>query len=244
MKYIASCSFGKDSLATIILCKEYGEPLDRVVYSEVMYDENISGEHPVHRDFIYNTAIPLLIEWGIPVDVVRSKETYKSIFYKVTMRSKYPERIGKLYGFPIPFKCNVNALCKVIPIRAYYKKIKEPIIQYVGIAIDEPKRLERLRGTNKISLLEKYKLTEKDAEELCKKYNLYSPIYEITSRTGCWMCPNMRLSDRASFIKDYPELWGELGNLAKEPNLRTELFDRERSYEQLDSLIRNKYLPN
>lgn len=80
MKYIASCSFGKDSLATIILCKEYGEPLDRVVYSEVMYDENISGEHPMHRDFIYNTAIPLLAEWGIPVDVVRSKETYKSIF--------------------------------------------------------------------------------------------------------------------------------------------------------------------
>ena len=32
MKYIASCSFGKDSLATVILAKEHGEPLDEIVY--------------------------------------------------------------------------------------------------------------------------------------------------------------------------------------------------------------------
>ena len=35
MKYISSCSFGKDSLATIILAKERGDPLDEVVYCEV-----------------------------------------------------------------------------------------------------------------------------------------------------------------------------------------------------------------
>ena len=34
MKYVASCSFGKDSLATILLALMHSEPLDEVVYCE------------------------------------------------------------------------------------------------------------------------------------------------------------------------------------------------------------------
>ena len=43
--YIASCSFGKDSLATILLALEHNEPLDRAVFCEVMFDHErgISG---------------------------------------------------------------------------------------------------------------------------------------------------------------------------------------------------------
>ena len=52
LKHIASCSFGKDSLATILLALEHGEPLDEAVYCEVMFDKTISGEVPEHRDFI------------------------------------------------------------------------------------------------------------------------------------------------------------------------------------------------
>ena len=44
-KYIASVSFGKDSVATVILAKEYGEPLDEVVYCEVMFDDNNAAEN-------------------------------------------------------------------------------------------------------------------------------------------------------------------------------------------------------
>ena len=57
-KYIASCSFGKDSLATILLAHENNEPLDLIVWSEVMFDNNISGELQEHLDFIYKKAIP------------------------------------------------------------------------------------------------------------------------------------------------------------------------------------------
>lgn len=34
--YIASCSFGKDSLATILLALEHNEPLDRAIFCEVV----------------------------------------------------------------------------------------------------------------------------------------------------------------------------------------------------------------
>ena len=49
-KFIASCSFGKDSMATVLLAKARGEPLDEAVYCEVMFDKDISGEVPEHRD--------------------------------------------------------------------------------------------------------------------------------------------------------------------------------------------------
>lgn len=80
--YIASCSFGKDSIATILLALENNEPLDRVVFAEVMFDHErgISGEIPEHIEWVYNTAIPKLEEMGVKVDVVRAKKDYVSFF--------------------------------------------------------------------------------------------------------------------------------------------------------------------
>ena len=79
-KCIASVSFGKDSLATLLLAKEHGEPLDEAVYCEVMFDKDISGEVPEHRDFIYGTAIPALERMGVKIIVLRSEKTYVDLF--------------------------------------------------------------------------------------------------------------------------------------------------------------------
>lgn len=80
--YIASCSFGKDSIATILLALENNEPLDRVVFAEVMFDHErgISGEIPEHIEWIYSAAIPKLESMGVTVDVVRAKKDYVSFF--------------------------------------------------------------------------------------------------------------------------------------------------------------------
>ena len=64
MKYIASFSGGKDSAATIILAHLHNEPLDEIIFSEVMFDENTSGEYPAQIDFIKNTCAPLFEKWG------------------------------------------------------------------------------------------------------------------------------------------------------------------------------------
>lgn len=80
--YIASCSFGKDSIATILLALENNEPLDRVVFAEVMFDheKGISGEIPEHIQWVYDIAIPKLKSMGVKVDVVKDKQDYKSFF--------------------------------------------------------------------------------------------------------------------------------------------------------------------
>ena len=57
-KYVASCSGGKDSVATLLLAAQHNEPLDEAVFSEVMFNQNTSGEVPEHRNFIYDRLKP------------------------------------------------------------------------------------------------------------------------------------------------------------------------------------------
>lgn len=158
--YIASCSFGKDSIATILLALEHNEPLDRAVFVEVMFDNerNISGEIPEHIEWVYSTAIPKLEAMGVKVDVVRSKNDYIGCFFRKLTRSKYPERIGKVQGFPYSMGCKILRDCKMPAVKKYWAQFSN-VVKYVGIASDEKNRLERLNG--QISLLAKYGITEK-----------------------------------------------------------------------------------
>ena len=114
--HIASCSFGKDSLATILLALEHGEPLDEAVYCEVMFDKRTSGEVPEHRAFIYETALPRLERLGIPVRVLRSDKTYLDLFAGTVTRG--PKK-GLRRGFPLCGHCYVQRDCKLRPIRRY-----------------------------------------------------------------------------------------------------------------------------
>ena len=98
--HIASCSFGKDSIATLLLAIENHEPLDRVVFAEVMFDHErgISGEIPEHIEWVYSTAIPKLESMGVKVDVVKSKKDYVHFFRSAVggggIKAKY-------MGFPL-----------------------------------------------------------------------------------------------------------------------------------------------
>lgn len=109
------------------------------------------------------------------------------------------------------------------PLNRFLKNTGDAI-QYVGIAADEEKRLERLDGKTKVSLLEKYGYTEADAAALCKKYGLYSPAYQFSNRNGCWFCPNCRDAEFAEFKRRHPDLWQRLLDLGKTENLVISIY--------------------
>lgn len=232
--YIASCSFGKDSIATILLALKHGEPLDKVVFAEVIFDHErgISGEIPEHIEWIYGAAIPKLESMGVKVDVVRSERDYMYSFHKCRSVGKFK---GKLYGFPIGGRCLINGECKVGAIKKYLKQFPDTI-QYIGIASDEKIRLQRLNG-NKISLLAKYNYTEQMAYDLCKDYDLLSPIYDFSNRGGCWFCMNTRIRDFAKFKIRHPELWDMLLQLGRTPNLCSYGFKYGQTVEEVDRRI-------
>lgn len=113
-------------------------------------------------------------------------------------------------------------------------------MQYIGIAVDEPKRIDRIADTkNKVSLLEKYGYTEEMAKEKCIEYGLLSPIYEFTNRGGCWFCPNARDCELRHLRNNHRDLWDKLLELEETPNLignkwnkltQTSIHDKEEQF--------------
>ena len=65
---IFNLSFGKDSMATLILAAEQGIPIDRVVYCEIKFNDEISAEHPIMAEWIPTAEKRLKELFGITVD--------------------------------------------------------------------------------------------------------------------------------------------------------------------------------
>ena len=235
-KFIASCSMGKDSIATLLLAKEHGEPLDEAVYCEVMFDKDVSGEVPEHRDFIYGTAIPALERMGIKIIVLRSEKTYVDLF---TGRITRGPKKGMVRSFPICGRCAVQRDCKMKPLEKYKRSLPPGTVSYIGIAHDEQERLLRLDGT-KVSLLEKYGYTEQDARQLCDQAGLLSPIYEFTDRGGCWFCPNAKRKELRHLYDRHPELWARMMELQALPGKVTEKFNRTQRFSDIDAMFREE----
>lgn len=143
---------------------------------------------------------------------------------------------GKIYGFPIAGMCFLNRDCKVRVIQRYLKQF-EDVVQYIGIAKDEPNRLSRLDGIKKISLLDKYGCTEAMARQKAEEYGLLSPIYTTGSRNGCWFCPNVSIKQLGRFRKAHPDLWTELVKLSHTPNLCSYGFKYGKTVQEVEKLI-------
>lgn len=223
-EYIASFSGGKDSAATIVLAYEQNEPLDEIIYIEVMYSRDISGELPEHIDFIKNTAFPLFEKWGYTTKILRAEKNYLDCFHHVVTQSHHEDRIGKKAGFPMSGMCMINRECKVKAIREYLHAKNSNLIQYIGIAEDEPERLSRL-GDTKISLLSKYGYTENMAKEKAAQYGLLSPCYTYSSRNGCWFCPNCTLNELRHLRNCHQSLWQKLLELENTPDIIGNVWD-------------------
>ena len=212
MKYVASLSFGKDSMAMLIKIKELGLPLDEVIYVDIMFDDDTSGETPEMASFITKAEKILKEKFNVEVTHLRGV-TFKEQFYKIKQRGKH---IGDNYGFPYTIGAWCNDRLKMQPIKEYMRKQKEQIIQYVGIAYDEPERYERLNHETHITPLYDLKITEKEAMEICEKYDLLSPIYKTSFRGGCWFCPKQRISQLKWLYQEHKDLWNILRDMEKD----------------------------
>lgn len=215
-KHVVACSGGKDSVATILTALEYNEPLDEVTWVEVMFDKETSGEIPEHREFVYNALKPFCEKNGIRFTVLHSPKTYDDVFHQIFKSGK---NNGKKYGFARARGCFVNRECKLKAFKKYKRQQESNVIFYIGIAADEDKRLKRLNNKTEISLLAKYGIAEKDALELCKKYNLLSPVYEISRRNGCWFCPYTKDKELLHFLKNNSNTFDRLIEWEQEENL-------------------------
>lgn len=205
MKYIASVSFGKDSLAMLLLILEYNLPLDEVVF----YDTGMEFQA------IYNIrdkVVDLLKSRNIKYTELKPAMPFRDRMYNYTHLSRKGE-IKKGYGW-CGGLCRWGTSEKTRAINNYCKNSH----QYIGIAIDEPKRLERLKGTNKSSPLADFHYTEAMALEYCHNKGFYwfenhIELYTILDRVSCWCCRNKNLKELAEYKEHLPIYFEKLQDL-------------------------------
>lgn len=204
MKYIASVSFGKDSLAMLLMLIENDYPLDEVIF----YDTG--------KEFqaIYDTRdmiLPLLKENDIKYVELKPKLDFDYLMFEKPVKKRGTNIIHK-YGYSwCGGVCRWGTTEKLKALENYCKGHYE----YVGIAYDEPKRLEKERKGNKLFPLADWRMEEKDCLLYCYEHNFKwlengTPLYSILDRVSCWCCRNKNLKELKGIYKYLPHYWQKL----------------------------------
>lgn len=81
------------------------------------------------------------------------------------------------------------------------------IVQYLGIASDEPLRIERHTKPGIVLPLVEIGWDEAYCRKWCEENDLLSPIYTEAARGGCWFCHNQGVEQLRLLRKNYPDLW-------------------------------------
>ena len=212
MKFIASVSFGKDSLAMLLKLLELNYPLDEVVYFDI----------GVEFDSIRNNVekmTPILAGKGIKFTILKPKEPFL-----YCMCEKPVKKVnGSIQnGYKWCGGCTRwGTSLKLEAIKKHNKTYgDETIVEYVGVASDEPHRINRKRNGNCIKLypLVEWGMTEKDCLEYCYsngwnwQENGYE-LYDLLDRVSCKYCKNKNLKELRNIYHFLPELWQELKEL-------------------------------
>lgn len=81
------------------------------------------------------------------------------------------------------------------------------IVQYLGIAADEPKRIQRHTKPGILMPLVELGWDEAYCRSWCESRGLLSPIYSQATRGGGWFCHNQDLESLRRLYHEYPDLW-------------------------------------
>lgn len=220
MKYILSLSFGKDSMALLIEVLKRNLPLDYVIFCDIKFNGEISGEHPLMAEWIPKAEQKLKDSFGIDVIHLTAQKNFTEQFYTVKQKGNH---IGDRYGFPYTIGAWCNGRLKLDPIRKFIQeKIKEfgAVTEYIGIASDEPKRLTRYKEleteNHKYITLADLGIDELQAMDICKEHDLLSPKYQNSFRGGCWFCPKQSHWDLYQLWLNYRDYFNILEEMEKD----------------------------
>lgn len=239
-EWTVAWSGGKDSTATIILMHEHGIPIKEIIYVRMMYDDTLPATLPVMTEFV-DSAKEVFESWGYPVRIVKSIRTTVDELNTVYKRSKHPERNGKKHGVAnlIRGYCSMtrnkmDTIAKCIPADGQYEMI--------GYAADETSRTHRLGGF-KQSIMVELGINEIETFEICRKYNLLSPLYELGfARDGCWFCPSASKKEREYLRENYPELVQKINEMCDMCEFDLSLFKHSGRNHWVEDWLKEKEL--
>lgn len=196
MKHIVSFSGGKDSTAMLLMMIEKGMKIDEII----MCDTGV--EFPEMYDHIKKVEKYM----GMPITILKADVTFEYLLLEHIKNSEKNKDLG--YGFPSMQNrwCTSNLKTDVFKRYLKEKYGNEKIVEYHGIAADEPKRIKN----HKYPLAE-WGITEKQALQNCYDRGFdWGGLYKKFKRVSCWCCPLQSLAELKVLYRDYPLYWEKL----------------------------------
>lgn len=230
-KHIYSVSFGKDSVAMLLLGIDKGLPIDEVVFFNI----------GVEFDAIYmvrDMILPILAERGIKYTELEIDKPFYWYMFEKPVYKKGTKIVHK-YGYSwCGGNCRWGTTLKLRALKNYIGDNWD----YVAIAADETKRIEKERRENKVLPLVEMGITEAQALQYCYDRGIYWEqngvrLYEILDRVSCRICRNKNLKELQNIKQYLPETWAELMELQ---NLISQPFKPGRKNKKTGELIPGK----
>lgn len=212
MKYIASLSGGKDSLAMVLRILELNYPLDEVIYFDI----------GVEFDSIkvnISKIKAILTEKNIPFTILKPKEPF---LYCMVEKPVEKKNGSVQCGYKWCGGCTRwGTTLKLEAIKKHNKMYgTETIVEYVGVAADETHRINRERSGNRIKLypLVEWGMTENDCLNYCYSQGWHwnengYELYDLLDRVSCKFCGNKNLKELRNIYHFLPNVWQELKEL-------------------------------
>ena len=205
MRRVASVSFGKDSLAALLLLLEQNERLDEVIFY------NSGMEFQAIYD-IRDRIKPILEQRGIRFTEVKPGAPF---LYNMLDRPVHSKKNGFHLGYGwCGGRCRWGTALKTDALDGVAPDAE---VHYVGIAVDEPKRLARLEAP-KCSPLAEAGMTEADCLAFCYARGFFWEeegirLYDILDRVSCWCCKNKNRKELKAIYQFLPQYWERLKGL-------------------------------
>jgi len=213
-KYIASVSFGKDSLAMLLRLIEEGKPLDAVVF----YDTGMEFD-AIYR--VRDKAAGLLLRHGIEYVELHPEEPFLFSMFEKLVKYRSKDGYHKGYGW-CGGVCRWGTAEKMQAISRYKRSLQGPVTDYIGIAADEPLRFEKAHSDGSTMPLVDWGMKEADCLQYCRNSgwgwiehtrNGDVDLYDVLDRVSCWCCRNKNLKELRAMHGLLPEYWERLEDM-------------------------------
>lgn len=200
--HVVSFSGGKDSTAMLLRMLEEGMRVDLILYCDT------GLEFPEMEEHIRKVEAYI----GREITTIKSERDFMWYASEKEKKSRGKadgvESVKYGYGWPSMRVRWCTKHLKTELIDKYFRHLRESceIIQYVGIAADEPKRKRDLNYP-----LIDWGMSEADCLKYCYDRGFtWGGLYEHKSRVSCWCCPLQSLKELKYLYQYRPELWSEL----------------------------------
>lgn len=219
MAFYASVSFGKDSLAMLLLLLEKEMPLDEVIF----YNSGMEFQ-AIYE--IRDRMKPVLEQRGVRFTEVKPDPSF---LYNMLERPVDSKKNGFHLGYGwCGGPCRWGTKLKT---HALDGLALDAEAHYVGIAADEEDRLRKLEPP-KLSPLAEAGMTEADCLAFCYERDFFWEengirLYDILDRVSCWCCKNKNRKELKAIYQYLPHYWERLKELQSQISRPLKSYSRK-----------------